>query len=78
LKEWHGKILIIDSDDDPAIPAKDRALMRKTYPQAQLKTFSDAGHASSILKRDEILFVIRKFLNEMFEMASKQRPVPDY
>lgn len=65
LKQWRGKVLMIDSDDDPAIPAKDRALLRKTYPQAQLKTFSDAGHVSSILKRDEVFFVIRSFLHEI-------------
>ena len=64
LKAWPGEILIIDSDDDPAIPAKDRALLRKTYPQAQVKTFSDAGHVSSILKRDEVFASIKRFLSE--------------
>ncbi len=65
LKEWRGKILIIDSDDDPAIGAKDRALLRKIYPQAQVKTFSNAGHASSILKREEAFSVIENFLSEV-------------
>jgi pimeloyl-ACP methyl ester carboxylesterase len=64
LKDWRGKVLIIDSDDDPAIPAKDRTLVRNTYPQAQVKTFRDAGHASSILKRDEAFSTIRDFLVE--------------
>lgn len=63
LKEWQGKILIIDSDDDPAIRAKDRELLRKTYPQAEVQTFHDAGHASSILKREEAFSIIRNFLN---------------
>jgi pimeloyl-ACP methyl ester carboxylesterase len=62
LSEWRGKILIIDSDDDPAIPAKDRELLRRTYPQAQVQTFRDAGHASSILKREETFSVIKNFL----------------
>jgi pimeloyl-ACP methyl ester carboxylesterase len=65
LKEWRGEILIIDSDDDPAIGAKDRALLRNTYPQAHMKTFRDAGHASSILKRAEAFSVIRNFLSEV-------------
>jgi pimeloyl-ACP methyl ester carboxylesterase len=65
LKHWCGKILIIDSDDDPAIPAKDRDALRRTYPQAQVRTFSDAGHASSILKREEVVSVIRDFLDEV-------------
>jgi pimeloyl-ACP methyl ester carboxylesterase len=63
LKQWHGKILIIDSEDDPAIRAKDRTLLRNAYPQAEVKTFRDAGHASSILKREEVFSVIRKFLS---------------
>jgi len=65
LKDWRGKILIIDSDDDPAIGSKDRALLRNTYPQAQVQTFRDAGHASSILKRAEAFSVIRNFLSEV-------------
>jgi pimeloyl-ACP methyl ester carboxylesterase len=63
LNEWSGKILIMDSDDDPAIGAKDRVLLRKVYPQAEVHTFRDAGHVSSILKREEALSVIRRFLS---------------
>lgn len=62
LKEWPGRVLIIESEDDPAIKARDRALLRSTYPNAQVHTFSDAGHASSILKRDEVFSIIRSFL----------------
>ena len=62
LKEWPGRILIIESNDDPAIPAKARKLLRTTYPQAQVHTFEDAGHASSILKRQELSSIIRIFL----------------
>jgi pimeloyl-ACP methyl ester carboxylesterase len=61
LKEWNGKVLIIESDDDPAIAARDRAALRSTYPQAQVHTFRDAGHASSILKRQEVVSLIRRF-----------------
>ena len=62
LKQWQGRILIIESNDDPAIPAKARKLLRTTYPQAQVHTFEDAGHASSILKREEVSSIIRLFL----------------
>jgi pimeloyl-ACP methyl ester carboxylesterase len=62
LKEWPGKILIIDSDDDPAIGERDRALLRRTYPNARVHTFRDAGHASSILKREEVFAIMRSFL----------------
>jgi pimeloyl-ACP methyl ester carboxylesterase len=63
LKAWPGKILIIESDDDPAITARDRACLRSTYPNAQLHTFRDAGHASSILKRAEVVSIMRSFIH---------------
>jgi pimeloyl-ACP methyl ester carboxylesterase len=64
LTGWRGRILIIDSDDDPAISAKDRELLRNTYPQARAHTFRGAGHASLILKREEAFSIIRRFLDE--------------
>ncbi len=65
LKEWYGKILIIESEDDPAIPMRERELLRNLYPQAQVHTFRDAGHASSILKRKEVSTIIRSFLHSV-------------
>jgi pimeloyl-ACP methyl ester carboxylesterase len=62
LKEWPGKILIIESEDDPAIGAKERKMLKSIYPQAQVQTFHDAGHASSILKREEVISIVRSFL----------------
>jgi aminoacrylate hydrolase len=69
LNEWNGKILIIGSDDDPGIPARDRALLRSMYPQAQEHTFRDAGHAPFILKREEVISIIRSFLQSMARPA---------
>ena len=69
LDEWRGKILIIESDDDPAIPATARALVKATYPQARVHTFRDAGHASSILRRDEVVSVIKSFLHDTAKEA---------
>lgn len=65
LKEWPGKVLIIESEDDPAITTRDRALLRSTYPNAQVHAFRDAGHASSILKREEVSSIIRSFLGNL-------------
>ena len=65
LKAWPGKILIIESDDDPAITARDRRLLRSTYPNAQVHTFGDAGHASSILKRAEVVSIIKSFIHSV-------------
>jgi hypothetical protein len=71
LKAWRGGILIIDSDNDPAISAKDRRLLRNTYPQAQAHTFHGAGHASLILMREEVFSIIRCFLDAP---AGKRQP----
>jgi len=60
---WPGKTLIIESDDDPAITSRDRACLRSTYPKARVHTFQDAGHASSILKRAEVVSIIRSFIH---------------
>jgi len=65
LRAWPGKILIIESDDDPAITARDRASLRNTYPNSQVHTFRDAGHASSILKRAEVVSIIRSFIHNV-------------
>jgi len=65
LSGWRGKVLIIESDDDPAIKTRDRALLRSIYPNAQVHTFRDAGHASSILKREEVVSIVRNFLSNV-------------
>jgi len=72
LTGWRGRILIIDSDDDPAISAKDRELLRTTYPQARAHTFRGAGHESLILKREEAFSIIRCFLDES---ATRRQPI---
>jgi len=69
LKGWLGKVLIIESEDDPAISKRDRALLKATYPQAEVHTFSDAGHASSILKRDVVVSIIRSFAHNLVQAA---------
>jgi len=65
LNEWSGRILIIESEDDPAIRASERAVLKGLYPQAEVKTFLDAGHASSILKRSEVVSTLKGFLDSI-------------
>jgi len=64
LKGWSGRILIIESDDDPAIGPQDRDLLRSMYPNAQVHIFRNAGHASSILRREEVVALIKSFVRE--------------
>jgi pimeloyl-ACP methyl ester carboxylesterase len=62
--EWRGEILIIESTDDPMINEKERRRLKAMYPEADVYTFEGTGHLIPLLKRDEMLDVIRGFLKE--------------
>jgi pimeloyl-ACP methyl ester carboxylesterase len=62
--EWRGRILIIESADDPMINEKERKRLKATYPEAEVYTFEGAGHLIPLLKLDEMIDVIRDFLRE--------------
>jgi pimeloyl-ACP methyl ester carboxylesterase len=62
--DWPGRVLLIDSNDDPMIPAAERARLRETYPRALVCTFDGAGHLIPILRREELVGLIRAFLKE--------------
>src|SRR6185436_707008 len=62
LARLDGKILIIESDDDPAIRAPDRAHLRAMYPGAAVRTFHRTGHVTALVKPDEFAGVVDEFL----------------
>lgn len=62
LKDWHGRVLIAESDNDVIGPRRRKAL-RETYPQAQVHTFHSAGHAPMFTRYDEYLQMIEEFLS---------------
>lgn len=57
-----GKILIIESDDDPAIRAPERAHLRALYPGAQVKTFHRTGHITALVQLQELAGAVDDFL----------------
>ncbi|HKS26463.1 MAG TPA: alpha/beta hydrolase [Pyrinomonadaceae bacterium] len=63
LKDWPGRILILESDNDTIIKAAERARLKALYPQAQTHTFIGAGHGASIVRREEYTQVVRSFLS---------------
>ena len=64
LENWSGKILILESDNDPFFhPSEQKALM-KLYPQARVHAFHGTGHLTLIANREEYLSIIRNFLQE--------------
>ena len=62
LASWPGRILILESDEDPVTPEM-RAELRQTYPQARVHTFHGAGHTPWMSHREEYLSVIKEFLD---------------
>jgi pimeloyl-ACP methyl ester carboxylesterase len=61
LEKWPGRVLIAESDTD-VIGARRRRALRQTYPNAEVHTFHDAGHAPMFSRREEYLFMVERFL----------------
>ena len=62
LEGWAGKILIIESDDDPGVPRRYREQLKNLYPRAFVHTFHGGGHTPSISHREELVAVIKQFM----------------
>ena len=64
LTGWPGKVLILQSDDDPATKPAMRLALRNLYPQAQVHTFQQAGHTPFLSQPEEFYPRIRTFLRQ--------------
>jgi len=62
LARHDGRVLIVESDDDPAIRARDRAHLRAMYPQAEVRTFHGTGHVTSRAAPEEFAATVESFL----------------
>jgi pimeloyl-ACP methyl ester carboxylesterase len=65
LTSWPGKVLILQSDDDPATKPAMRLALRNLYPQAQVHTFQQAGHTPFLSQPDEFYPRVRTFLHTL-------------
>jgi maspardin len=61
---WPGRVLIVDSDDDPMVSAEDRRRLHATFPRALTCTFEGAGHMILLLRTEELVGVVKAFLKE--------------
>jgi pimeloyl-ACP methyl ester carboxylesterase len=57
-----GKILIIESDDDPAVRAPERAHLRAMYPSGEVRTFRGTGHVTALVQPGEFVSAVNDFL----------------
>jgi pimeloyl-ACP methyl ester carboxylesterase len=64
LNNWHGEILILDSDDDKVFDTSARENVNALYPQAHSHTFNNAGHSPASSQREVYFEIVRKFLHE--------------
>jgi pimeloyl-ACP methyl ester carboxylesterase len=63
LKDWPGKIMLLEGDNDPVADEVDRRALKDLYPRAASHTFQGSGHIASIAKIDEYIGVIKNFLS---------------
>ena len=69
--DWPGRVLIVESNDDPMIPAEERRRLRETYPRALVCTFAGAGHMIPLLRLEELVGVVKAFLKEDYSTPSE-------
>lgn len=67
---WPGRVLIVESDDDPVIPPEERRRLREAYPRALVCTFAGAGHLIPLLRLEELVGVVKAFLKEDYSSPS--------
>lgn len=64
--DWPGRILIVESDDDPMLVEAARRRLRETYPRALVCTFEGAGHLIPLLRTEELVGLIKAFIKESY------------
>lgn len=57
-----SRVLLVQSDDDPQMPAASLTELRRLYPTAETHTFLGMGHSAAIIHPDEYIEVVRRFL----------------
>lgn len=71
LAGWPGRVLVIESDDDPMLPADERRRLREAYPRALVCTFAGAGHMIPLLRLEELVSVVKAFLKDEYSTPSE-------
>ena len=67
---WSGRVLIVESDNDPMIPAAERRRLRDTYPRAFVCAFPNAGHMITLLQPEALTEVVKAFIKEDYSSPS--------
>ena len=70
-RDWPGRVLIVESNDDPVTPAEERRRLREAYPRALVCTFAGAGHMIPLLRLEELVGVVKAFLKEDYSTPAE-------
>jgi pimeloyl-ACP methyl ester carboxylesterase len=70
LDAWPGRVLIVESDNDPTIPPAERQRLRDTYPRAMVCTFPNAGHMITLLQPEALTGLVKAFIKEDYSAPS--------
>jgi pimeloyl-ACP methyl ester carboxylesterase len=68
---WPGRVLIVESNDDPMVPEEERRRLRQTYPRALVCTFAGAGHMIPLLRLEELVGVVKAFLKDEYSTPAE-------
>jgi pimeloyl-ACP methyl ester carboxylesterase len=71
LEGWTGRVLIVESDKDPALPAHERRRLREAYPRALVCAFAGAGDLLPLLRLEELVGVVKAFLKEDYSSPAE-------
>jgi maspardin len=69
--DWPGRVLVVESNDDPMIPAEERRRLREAYPRALVCTFAGTGHMIPLLRLEELVGVVKAFLKEDYSTPAE-------
>lgn len=67
---WPGRVLIIESENDPTVSAAGRRRLRETYPRAMVCAFARGGHMIALLHPEALTEVVRAFVKEDYGSPS--------